>query len=351
MMLVWGIVVIMALMAIVSLGVDLGRAQLARTELQQAADAAARHAATGLKNVLRGRSAAFDNAAAAAAQNYADGTPILLDTSQDVELGIWDAQQRTFTRTNSVPQANAVRVTARRTAARNNAVGLVFSRLAGKNSVDVSASAIATLAAGEEETLLVSAKSNPFLAGMPPGSMASRNNPHNSPDYAGTPGNPRQSPRQASLPIVAGSVMTFDGVNGGANNDPGSATRFTADGNTSSVGSNTNGAENGISDLRAPLNSLVGVFLGDDRPDQTSAPARLSFDTAPLRNFTSLEPQLKQTFFIGDGRSDAGEVQQFKVPPGATRLFIATWDTYEWNNNVGSFSITVHRPGQIALVK
>ena len=45
---VWAIVSMVALMAFVSLAVDMGRVQLAKTELQRAADAAARYGATGL---------------------------------------------------------------------------------------------------------------------------------------------------------------------------------------------------------------------------------------------------------------------------------------------------------------
>src|SRR5688572_17274021 len=94
MTLVWGIITFTALMAVVSLAVDLGRVQLARTELQQAADAAARYAAAGFP---RGVSAAQDNALAAAAENRVLGKPVALVREEDVEFGAWDAAARTFT--------------------------------------------------------------------------------------------------------------------------------------------------------------------------------------------------------------------------------------------------------------
>ena len=48
MALVYGIVMVTVLLAFASLAVDLGRVQLAKTELRQAADAAARYAVTGI---------------------------------------------------------------------------------------------------------------------------------------------------------------------------------------------------------------------------------------------------------------------------------------------------------------
>jgi hypothetical protein len=39
------------------------------------------------------------------------------------------------------------------------------------------------------------------------------------------------------------------------------------------------------------------------------------------------------------------------VPEGATRLFLGTMDGHEWANNLGQFTITVHVPGGITLVK
>ena len=143
MTLVWGIIAFTALMAFVSLAVDLGRVQLARTELQQAADAAARFAAVGLVN---GVSAAQDNAVAAAAENRAAGKPVVLVRDEDVEFGTWDAAARTFTPSTGAARATAgaIRVTARRTARRGNAVALMFTSWVGKDSCDVSATTIVT---------------------------------------------------------------------------------------------------------------------------------------------------------------------------------------------------------------
>jgi len=136
------VVAMTALCAFVSLGVDLGRVQVAKTELQRAADAAARYAVTGLS---RSRSAAITRAIAAAGENQVDTTHAILRNS-DVEVGNWGGSPATFTR-GGTPQ-NAVRVTARRTAARGNAIPLLFAQVLGLTHCDVSASAIAVINTG-----------------------------------------------------------------------------------------------------------------------------------------------------------------------------------------------------------
>ena len=69
------------------------------------------------------------------------------------------------------------------------------------------------------------------------------------------------------------------------------------------------------------------------------------------REFATLAPQLKETFFIGDGMTSSGARQSFVVPKGATRLYLATWDFYEWNNNAGSRTIKISRPSRVVTVK
>jgi Flp pilus assembly protein TadG len=338
------IVMLLAMVAFCSLAVDLGRVQLAKTELRRAADSAARHGAAGLKNILNSTSAAQANAVAAAADNTCDGSSVVLGSS-DVQLVIWNSSTRKYTVTTDPTQANGVRVTARRTAANGNPIPLVFGAVIGRSNCDVTATAIATVTTGTSDSPTVSAKDNPFLSGMPSGSVASNPNPHNNPDYA-----PADSPVQANISINPGSTLTFDGVNGGANNFS-STTLYDADGNTGWICNNSNGPENGISDMSAPINCLVGVFMDNSQPSTSSPPASLDFSTATARDFSTLKPALKQIFFIGDGRRSTGEVQNFVVPTGATRLFIGTWDAYEWNNNVGSFNLTVHTAGNVQMVQ
>src|SRR5262249_7841152 len=56
-------------------------------------------------------------------------------------------------------------------------------------------------------------------------------------------------------------------------------------------------------------------------------------------DYLTLSPALKQVFWIGDGRTDAGELQQVFVPAGATRLYLGTMDTLSWHDNSGSFAV------------
>jgi hypothetical protein len=67
--------------------------------------------------------------------------------------------------------------------------------------------------------------------------------------------------------------------------------------------------ENGISDITAPFDCLVGVFLDDTQPDQTPVLASLDFGTQQSRDYLTLAPLLKQVFFIGDGLTSGGEEQ------------------------------------------
>jgi hypothetical protein len=79
------------------------------------------------------------------------------------------------------------------------------------------------------------------------------------------------------------------------------------------------GGISGIVDRRHGM-FLVGVFLTDD-PPANLAPRRLDFTNH--ERFRTLAPRVGQTFFIGDGGERA-----FRVPPGATRLFLGFADAY-----------------------
>ncbi len=131
--LIYCIVAFTTLSGFVSLGVDLGRAQLAKTELQRAADAAARYAAQGVSDGTY-----LSKAQAAASANTVDSTPLTLLAS-DVTLGTWS--NGAFTAGGANP--NAVRVVAVRSAARGTAVPLLFAQVIGIQSCNVTATTIA----------------------------------------------------------------------------------------------------------------------------------------------------------------------------------------------------------------
>jgi hypothetical protein len=186
------------------------------------------------------------------------------------------------------------------------------------------------LAAGQVPsiaTVRVPATANPFLAGMPRGARSSFG------DSA-----PRQSPVLVPLPLADAVAVTLT-VSGGSNHvpscppmcDPLDGGLFTA---------HQDGAENGISNVVAPYDSLLGVFLTDDQPDRSRAPKTLDFTRIGTK-FTSVAPLLRQVFFIGAGVNKDGSKRRCLVPRGATRLFLANMDSYEWSNNTGGFVVTV----------
>jgi hypothetical protein len=185
---------------------------------------------------------------------------------------------------------------------------------------------------GLQCSLAVPATSNPWLAGMPNGTNAGDG------DFA-----PAQSPKEVNcLSVAAGDRLTF--TSGGTiSNCPSGCPINGPDGGE--VVSHFRGTQFNIANVTAPGNSLLGVFLGPGRPDQDpSTPPPLDFSTFSSRNYDNLSPMLKQVFFIGDGRrlTTAGPLcQTVTVPPGATRLFLGTMDGFEWNNNIGAFSVTV----------
>lgn len=339
-----------------SLGVDWGRVQLAKTQARNAADAASRYAAMTL---AANPAAVYAAAVKSASENKVDGTPLALQPA-DVQIGFWNTATRTFVVTSVGP--NAVRVVAHRTSARGNAVPLMFAAAIGRKSCDVNAESISMVVPGTDVDQNVLATSNPFLSGMPAGTMASGTNPHNDPDYAGTAANPKASPNAANMTLVGGQALTFDSISGDARHDPGMSA-YSPDGQADDVGHNnltTSNAgskssvmynEHGIADANIPINALVGVFLDDSRPDATPAPANLDFSSAASRDFNTLKPGLKQIFFIGDGLTSGGNVQQFIAPKGATRLYLATWDFYEWSNNSGKREVMIKRPTKVITVK
>jgi hypothetical protein len=167
---------------------------------------------------------------------------------------------------------------------------------------------------------------------------------------------PDHSPVLVSgVPIVPGTAYSFQ-ASGGVTFTPLLPPTIGPDG--SLIESHYGGAENGIAGLTAPIGSLIAVFLDDAQPGPSKAPVSPSpappgpppvpmappfslFDTPESRDYFSLAPALKTTFFIGDGRTSQGEPQTVIAPADATRLFLGTLDGYGWYNNLGQFEVTV----------
>ena len=207
-----------------------------------------------------------------------------------------------------------------------------------RNATGIAASMLFVfLAVGPAFGVTVEGFRNPYLAGMPFGTACCFG------DSA-----PAQSPVGA-IAVAGGQVLTFSATgavtNGsaGTTDGPDGGEFFTSQ-QTGEPGTVSN---NGIARMNAPVNALVGVFLDNNPPNTSGAPAGLDFSPSPPglgRGFATLGPALKQPFFIGDGLTGTGTgaVQQFTVPAGATRLFLGTVDGIEWNNNTGGFDVTVN---------
>jgi hypothetical protein len=181
-----------------------------------------------------------------------------------------------------------------------------------------------------------------WLAGMPDGTWAIRNI-----DKA-----PDQSPTQITgLSLYGGEILTFSAT--GSARHGSSISYSPPDGSVSyaqhELSSGVFVPENGMSNISAPYDSLIGVFLDSNQPSAYSAPSQLLYSIDDL----TFSPLLRQVFFIGDGKTSSMITQTFTVPDGATRLFLGTMDTYQWNNNSGGFTVEVTSsvpiPGAILL--
>lgn len=345
--LIYIVVMAMFLFGIISLAVDVARYQIAATQVQAAADASALYAAAGLIGGTAG--SVRTRAANAAADNKVNGVAVSLDTTNDVEFGIWDPLTRTFNvvASGAETSATAVRVTVRCTAARGKAVPLSFAAIIGVKTIDVSRQAIATI--GAVTGNIIPGVACPWLAGMPIGSAV-----------AATDGNTIPSTAPANCPILfsditPGQEIRFASASGNTtwgNGDPNTAGAGTAgcDGDPTFIAGQA--ACNGIGTTRAPLNALVGIFLNDNAPNLSATSTGLDFSLPTSRDFTSLSPALKQVFFIGDGLNSAGTLQTFNPPSGATRLYIGIVDEKGWWwDNVGNLTFTMVKGRNAVLVQ
>ncbi|NNE97249.1 MAG: hypothetical protein HKN24_14610 [Acidimicrobiales bacterium] len=135
-----------ALIAMAALSIDVGHMFVVRRDLQRAADAAALAAVyeipTPANVVPTAQSYSVDN-------HPGHGT---LVQSSDVSIGHWDSGTDTFT-AGGVP-ANAVEVTAHRSASLGNPVQHWFAPVIGLNESDISATGIAVRTVGTTRFLI-----------------------------------------------------------------------------------------------------------------------------------------------------------------------------------------------------
>jgi hypothetical protein len=155
---------------------------------------------------------------------------------------------------------------------------------------------------------------------------------------------PNQSPALVTgLDFAGGDILSFS-ASGVVSYFPTTLSGNNPDG--SGAYSMTNYGDGISAPLNVRLNALAGLFLGPDAATGQATPAQLDFGAG--LGFASLLPGIGQIFFIGDGLTSdsnagdfSGQVQQFVVPVGATRLYLGTVDGFGWYNNVGSFDVIV----------
>jgi len=140
-------------------------------------------------------------------------------------------------------------------------------------------------------------------------------------DFAPGPGGGGGGALPPSLQLPDGStVVTFPRITGKVTPLHGYAGYNRAGGDrVGATDVESYGGISGIVDRQSGM-FLVGVFLTDE-PPATSAPQRLDF--TKRERFRTLAPRVGQTFFVGDGRG-----RTFRVPRGATRLFLGFADSY-----------------------
>jgi Flp pilus assembly protein TadG len=360
MTLVYAAVLLSVLVLMASFCVDMGRIQLAKTSLQNAADSAARYAVTGMVSSSTQTNTAQQQAQAAVNDWLVDGGS-LTSSNLTTTIGVWDSSTQTFTATSTNP--NAVKIDLVYTFGTSNGHAPLFvSAISSSQHPTIHASAIA-LATSQQSSVAPPAAGNLWLAGMPAGTQTQNFRPDANWvwDVAGTTSTPQESPLAmplSSLNVAAGDELSFEGLSGTATYVPGS-TANSADGDSTfmvALGQTypptvpTN-SMNGMSNVRAPIGAIMAVFLDDNNPSYTSAPTDLDFSTQAQRDYSTINPQLKQVFFVGDGKKSDGEVQNIVVPTGATRVFIGMMDAWQWNDNVGDFAFKVYGHKVIQTVK
>jgi hypothetical protein len=186
------------------------------------------------------------------------------------------------------------------------------------------AACLACAAPAHAVTLRVDAKSNIYGAG-----------------HSTLPGGNRAGVRPRSVRVSAarGRILTFSRVTGRV----GCAGTLTngPDGRCfTSTDITSLGGISGIVDRESTM-FMVGLFLGNSEP-RDPAPPRLDFSEAALgHDFAALSPRLDQVFFIGNGVTGTGLTQRFRVPSGATRLFLGFADAFAFHGSPGAYDDNV----------
>jgi hypothetical protein len=140
MVLFYAAIMMLTLFAMASLAIDLGRVQVAKSQMERATEAAALYGCSGASD-----GTASSKAITAAADNKVDGSPLVL-LSSDIQTITWNNGTGTYSIGGSSP--NGVKITAMRTKARGTAIPLLFAKAIGMPTCDIHYTAVAVYRAG-----------------------------------------------------------------------------------------------------------------------------------------------------------------------------------------------------------
>ena len=287
-----------AMMALCSLAVDLGRYEFAHSSMYNAAVAAARAGASALGKSGATTTTITSAVNAVATSNTVDGQPITTSMVTIQYIKWTDKSNFTVESAANFSQANAIRVYV------SYNVPLTFAQIIGlssKQAVEHSTAEVITQVA----TPFVYASGDVWLAGEPAGTNGSQADPnytslhavedHQYPyDIAGPPGTntngtlattsnystyqPYSSPIQVGFTVTPGATITITNTSGTASYDHDTAAYLdptgTGGGSTQSSQGNAAAhgiAEHGISDASMPLEahecSVLGQFAAGQHRD------------------------------------------------------------------------------------
>jgi Flp pilus assembly protein TadG len=221
------------LFGLASVAVDFGRVQAAKMELHDAVDAAARAGASSLSS---GPSSAVSAAVSTASENRADGISVSISSTSDVDLGTWDPTAHTFTVLTGSAQsnANAVRVRGSRTAAKGNAIPLLFGQIIGQRTCDVNVMAVAYFEPGPVKYQVVGLTSVTMSSSSSTSSYQSSTDPD-----AASAGNHGSIASNGNLNIDSSSL-----VNGNIYSGPNASASWGGNGSTGAFAGGLHGCGN-----------------------------------------------------------------------------------------------------------
>lgn len=195
---------------------------------------------------------------------------------------------------------------------------LTAGAVIGVGAVGVTTAVVLLTGGGSTEQYDLPATADIYLAGASDDVAATMSDPGTSPlrialDGAGT----------VRFPSVSGELGACSGC------EPESV-----DGGSVTFTSTNLVALNGISGVLHEDRTLfvVGVFLGDDDPDQDD-----QVDLSGANSEENQEPEIGEVFFIGDGQTDGGDEQQVAVPDGAETLYLGFADGFAFQGTPGAY--------------